>query len=81
MHPFLVETSVINYRGYSISLLRNFLSNFYGIYRFLPVLTEILAKTSFFFHFMHLFGYKTVSLYYERHFMQQFGKIRLPRFA
>ena len=38
------------------------LSNFHGIYRFLPVLTEILVRTSFFFHFMHPFGYKTVSL-------------------
>ena len=38
------------------------LRNFDGIYRFLPVLTEILVRTSFFFHFMHLLGYKTVSL-------------------
>ncbi len=41
------------------------LSNFHGIYGFLPVLTEILVRTSFFFHFiqhfMHLLGYKTVS--------------------
>ena len=39
--------------------------NFHGIYRFLPVLTEILEKIHFFRfiqHFMHLFGYKTVSL-------------------
>ena len=38
------------------------LSIFHGIFRFLPVLIEILVKTSFFFHFMHLLGYKTVSL-------------------
>ncbi len=57
------------------------LSNFHGIYRFLPVFTEILVKTSFFFHFMHLLGYKTVSCKYESNFMQQFGKIRLPHFA
>ena len=38
------------------------LRNFDGIYRFLPVLIEILVRSSFFFHFMHLLGYKTVSL-------------------
>ncbi len=32
------------------------LSNFPGIYRSLPVFTEILVRSSFFFHFMHLFG-------------------------
>ena len=60
------------------------LRNFHGIYRFLPVLTEILEKIhlfSFYTAFYAPIGVKNIVFKYESNFMQQFGKIRLPHFA
>ncbi len=53
------------------------LRNFHGIYRFLPVLTEILEKIHFFLFYSAFYapiGVKNIVFKYESNFMQQFGK-------